>query len=130
MNKQLQRDDLVHPELSYKIIGILFDVYNNLGYGQSEKTYQKATAIGFKNAGIQFREQVYMPLIYGKEKIGNHYFDFLIENKIILEIKKGNRFAKSHIEQVYAYLKNGKLQLGILAYFAPRNLHFKRIVNL
>lgn len=125
----LQREDLVYPDLSYKIIGILFDVYNKLGYGQSEKTYQKATAVGLKSANIKFKEQVCAPLIYAKERISKNYFDFLIENEMVLEIKKGDRFAKAHIEQIYSYLKIAKLRLGILAYFAPRNLHFKRIIN-
>ena len=56
--------------------------------------------------------------------------DFIIEDKIVLELKKGNRFVKAHIDQVYEYLVSNNLKLGILSYFAPRNLHYKRIVNL
>lgn len=126
----LKREDLVYPELSYQIIGILFDVYNKLGFGNSEKVYQRAVAIALKNAGLKFREQAYFPIKYQNERIGSNFLDFLIEDKIILEIKKGDRFVKNHIEQVYQYLVVGGLKLGILAYFAPRNVHFKRIVNI
>lgn len=128
--KLLEREDLVYPELCYQIIGVLYDIYNKLGYGQEEKVYQKAVAVGLRNAGLKFQEQVYTPLTYKGEHIGRNYLDFLIEGKVILEIKKGDRFVRAHIEQVYRYLTTGKLKLGILAYFAPRNLHFKRIVNL
>ncbi len=99
-------------------------------YGRSEKVYQRAVALGLKDSGLEFKEQFYMPLIYKNKQIGNNRFDFLIADKMILEIKKGDRFIKSHIDQVYSYLVGSNLKLGILAYFAPRNLHFKRIVNL
>ena len=122
--------DLIYPQLSYKIIGILFSVFNNLGYGYQEKYYQKAIAILFKENGINFKEQVYAPLEFKENKIGCYYLDFLIENKIVLEIKKGERFLKSNIEQVYAYLKRFNLKLGIIANFTRKDLKFKRIVNI
>ncbi len=127
---KLKVDDLVYPDLSYKIVGMLFDVYNSVGYGQNEKIYQRAVAVVLKSKGLKFREQVYFPLSYGGHKIGSGYLDFLIEDKVILEIKKGDRFVKSHIDQVYGYLAGNNLKLGILTYFAPRNVHFKRIVNV
>ena len=130
MGKLLRREDLIYPELSYQLIGILFDVYNKLGYGHSEKVYQKAVAVALKNSNLKFKEQVYAPLKYENERIGSNYFDFLVENKVVIELKKGDRFIKAHIEQVYQYLKFFNFKLGLLVYFAPRNLHFKRIVNL
>ncbi|MBI2966362.1 MAG: GxxExxY protein [Bacteroidetes bacterium] len=126
----IQRKDLIYPELCYQIIGILFEVYNQLGYGHSEKVYQKAVAVALKKAGLKFVEQIFYPILFNGTKISGGRFDFLIEDKIVLEIKKGDRFAKGHIDQLYGYLVNSKLKLGILAYFAPRNLHYKRIVNI
>jgi len=57
-------------------------------------------------------------------------FDFLIEDKIILEIKAGNRFSRKNIEQTYSYLKASKLELGILANFTDSEVKFKRILNI
>lgn len=111
-------------------MGVVFSVYNELGHGLHEHVYQKATAIAFKDAGIDFQEQVYAPISFQGHKVAVNYFDFLIEGKTVLEIKKGDRFAKAHIEQLYEYLRNKKLKLGILVYFAPRKVHYKRIVNL
>lgn len=122
--------DLVYPELSHRIIGVLFDVFNELGPGLSEKTYQRATAVGLKYAGLKFEEQVYSPLMFRGEKVRNNYFDFFIEGKIVLELKKGQHSSLSHIEQLKQYLVSKKLKLGILAYFAFTNLHFKRVLNL
>lgn len=130
MSHILKEDKLVYPDLSYKIIGILFDVYNELGSGYQEKYYQKALTVAFKKMGLIFKEQVYTPLRYQTEKIGNYYLDFLIDNKIILEIKKGEYFSRSNIQQIYAYLKSTGLKLGILANFRNNGLRFKRILNI
>ncbi len=83
-----------------------------------------------KQAGLKFIEQVYYPVMLDGKVVGKNFFDFLIEDKVVLEIKKGNYFVRGHIEQVYAYLQASNLQLGILAYFAPQTVHFKRIVNI
>lgn len=124
------KKQLVHSDLSGKVIGIILEVYNELGYGQPEKTYQKAVAQGLKKAGLVFVEQLYVPVVFQEKIVGKNYLDFFIENILILEIKRGNYFAKAHIDQVYKYLVSKNLQLGILAYFTPRKVHFKRVVNL
>jgi GxxExxY protein len=108
----------------------LFDVYNSLGHGHPEKTYQKAIAISLKESNLNYIEQLYVPVKFKGELIDKNYLDFLIEDKVILEIKRGDHFAKKHIDQVYEYLVSKKLQLGLLAYFAPRTVHLKRIVNI
>jgi len=128
--QKLKRQDLIYPELSYQIIGILFEVYNQLGSGYHEKYYQKAVALQLKENKVSFKEQVYTPLILKEEIIGKNFLDFLIEDKIILEIKKGDRFSKKHIEQILNYLKTTNLKLGILANFGLKDLKFKRIVNI
>jgi GxxExxY protein len=127
---ELKRKDLIYPELSYQIIGILFNVYNDLGGGCHERYYQKAVALGLKECSLTFREQVYLPLNFRGIKVGNYYLDFLIENKIILEIKKGEKFTRKNIEQVYNYLKVANLKLGIIANFTKTGLRFKRILNI
>ena len=120
----------VYPELSYTIIGVLFTVYNNLGPGHKEIYYQKATAIALKAINLSFKEQVYSPIKFKNNKVGNYYLDFLINNKVVLEIKSGEKFLKQNISQIYSYLKSTGLKLGILANFTKEGLKFKRILNL
>ena len=129
MNKNLKRKDLIYPDLSYKIVGILFEVYNNLGPGYHEKCYQRAIAEMFKKYNLSFQEQAYTPITFQGRKVGIYYLDFLIDNKIVLEIKKGDRFSKKHIDQVLSYLKGKHLKLGIIANFGLSDLKFKRIIN-
>lgn len=123
------KSDVLYPDISYKLVGILFKVYNNLGYGYNERVYQNATAVLLKEMHISFQEQAIFK-VYMNDKIINRGFaDFVIENKIILELKKGNSFNKNNIEQIYTYLKMSKLKLGILANYTSSGVLFKRIIN-
>ena len=130
MKNEIGKKDLIYPALSYQIVGILFEVYNQLGPGYHEKYYQRAVAAELKRCKLSFKEQVFIPLRFKKEIIGRQYLDFLIEAKVVLEIKKGDRFSKRNIEQVLNYLKNTGLKLGILANFGSKELKFRRIVNI
>jgi GxxExxY protein len=122
--------DLIYEDLTYEIIGILFGVFNDLGYGYQEKYYQNATAILLGKKRLKFKEQVYVPLNFKGNKIGKYFLDFLIEDKIILEIKKGEKFYKSNITQVFSYLRASDLKLGIIANFTKSGVKVKRIVNI
>lgn len=124
------REDLVHKELCYQIVGVLFEVYKELGFGHPEKTYQRAISVALTERKIKFVEQLYVPVIFSGKVVGKNFLDFYIEDKVVLEIKKGDYFVPADIKQVYKYLVANDLQLGILAYFAPKTLHWKRIVNL
>ncbi|MEK6615499.1 MAG: GxxExxY protein [Bacteroidota bacterium] len=128
--KKILKDDLLYLELSYQIVGILFEVYNTLGYGYQEKYYQKAISALLKKLKINFREQVLVEIKIGDEIIAKGYADFIIDEKIILEIKKGDSFRKNNIDQIHSYLKMTGLQLGILANFTSKGLLYKRIVNI
>ena len=129
MKPLLVRDDLVYPELSYDIIGCAFEVLNELGPGHLEKFYQKALSIALSGKKIEFKEQVYHTLKFKDKIIGKMYFDFLVEEKIIVELKKDNRFSKQHIDQVLTYLKSANLKLGILINFSNNGVLYKRILN-
>ncbi len=119
----------MHPELSYGIVGVLFDVHNTVGYGHLEKVYQRSVRHALQQKGYSFREQVPYPITYQGKIVGKVYFDFLIEDKVILEIKQGDRFRKVNIDQVNAYLKASGLELAILANFTRQGVLFRRIVN-
>lgn len=127
---EIRRQDMVQPELSYRIVGALFDVYNALGHGLLEKTYQRAVAEALKNRGLAFKEQVPVPIAFQGVEVGKQYLDFLIEDKVILELKQGDRFKKGNLDQVNAYLKSGNKQLAILANFTKEGVLFRRIVNI
>lgn len=130
MENKLKRSDLVHPELSYKIVGCAFEVFNELGFGHAEKYYQKAMAIALKKAGLSFKEQFYAPLKFKGELVGKLFLDFLVEDKVIIELKKNNFYSKSNIDQVNQYLLSTKLQLALLINITSKGINCKRLVNI
>ncbi len=125
----LQKQDLIYPELSYKLVGLAYNVFNELGHGHLEKIYQKAYAKELKEAGIIFKEQVPYQVIYKEEIIGNNFLDFLIEEKVIIELKRSDFYSKKYIDQVSNYIKVSNLKLAILINFTSNGVRIKRIVN-
>lgn len=121
---------IIYPELSYRIIGIVFEVFNDLGYGYLEKYYQKALEVAFRQAGVNFRAQCPYKILYKNEIIGRNFIDFVIEEIIVLEIKKGDRFSKKYFDQVNSYLKVTGIKLAILVHFTSDGVKFKRILNI
>ena len=121
--------ELIHPKLSYKIVGILFEVYNALGGGYQEKYYQRALEKEFKEKGVNYKAQLPVRLKYKGDDLGIYYLDFLVEGKIILEIKVAPKFYPKDIKQVLGYLKAKNLELGLLACFSRNGLLYKRILK-
>lgn len=130
MKIAVKKDNLLFPELSYEIVGAAYEVFNGIGYGHQEKFYQRALAKVFAEKKIPYKEQVYTPLKFKDEVIGRQYLDFLVDGKVIVELKKDARFSKAHIDQVISYLRTSDIQLAILINFAESGVVFKRIVNL
>ncbi len=126
----MKRKDLVYPELSYMIVGVLYEAYNVLGYGYKEIYYQGAIASNLKNCKLSFKEQVPAKIKYKDGVIGRVFLDFLIEEKVVLEIKKTDRFSKGEIGQIHGYLKATGMKLGIIAHFTKDGIKFKRILNI
>jgi len=121
--------DLIHPELSYKIIGILYKVYNLLGGGYQEKYYQQAIRREFVMNNIPFLEQVRTDFTYFDKPLGRYYLDFIVDHKIVLELKITPSFSTKDTMQVLNYLKQSGLELGILASLNRNNIIYKRILK-
>ena len=120
---------LIYEDLSYKIIGIIFKVYNKLGYGYHEKYYQRAIVIELNKENLNFTREKEIRLSYQNENIGKYFLDFIIENKIVLELKVANSFYPQDMKQILSYLKASGLKLGILAIITKGGIEYKRIVN-
>ncbi|RJP46802.1 MAG: GxxExxY protein [Armatimonadetes bacterium] len=125
MSKQLV-DNLLYEDLTYKIRGIIFKIYNTLGFGHRESVYQKALAIEFKKQNILFDEEPRLNIIYDNVKVGTYIPDFLLYNKIILEIKSIDFLPKEAEKQLIHYLKGTNYRLGFLVNFGKSKLEIKR----
>jgi len=125
----MEEGKILYKELSYKIVGILFEVYNQLGYGFKEKYYEKAVAEYFKKENIKFKEQAPYKIAIKNKVIAMNYIDFIVDSKIVLELKKGCYFSKQNLEQVKQYLQVTNLKLAILANFMPNGVKYIRVLN-
>ncbi|MEF3691576.1 MAG: GxxExxY protein [Candidatus Moraniibacteriota bacterium] len=124
------KKDLIFADEVYEIVGMMYEVYDLIGYGHKESFYQKAVAEIFRKNKKKFVEQLRVNLKMGETVLGEYRFDFLYENKIVIELKQGENFLKQNINQVYSYLKAKNLKLGLLINFTKKGIKFKRIVNL
>lgn len=121
--------DLIYKDLSYKITGLIFEIDNIVGYGHSEKTYGDAFEKLLKRDSIKYVREIYFPLKLENEIIKKYYFDFLIEDKIVVELKANDHNYKEVCFQVYAYLRTSDKKLGIVYRFTRNGVKHKRIVN-
>ena len=127
MNKRKVKDFL-YEDLSYNIRGCVFKIYNILGFGHKENVYQKALETEFAKLKIDFRKEKVLPVIYEGKKIGIYKPDFIVENKIIIEIKAVPFMSRNYETQLTYYLKGTNYKLGFLINFGSQKLDIKRRV--
>lgn len=116
----------LYKDLTYKIIGTLFEVHKNLGPVHKENIYHEAIKIEFKQQGILFIEEKTLQVKYKGQKIGIYRPDFIIDDKVILEIKAVPTLAKSMVDQMYYYVRGSKYKIALLANFGTNKLVVKR----
>jgi len=120
---------IIYPKLSYDIVGILFKIHSELGGYYQEKYYKRAVEKSFIKNQITHKNEIQVDLTFEDEKIGKYFLDFLVEDKLILELKAVPKLFPNDFKQVSAYLRASTLKLGILANFHGRRLKYYRILN-
>lgn len=126
----MNKVDLIYKELSYKLQGCLIEVRKGLGPGHKEVVYQNALSEELNLNGIYFEKEKDIPILSPKtgRRIGNYRADFLIDEKIIVELKAVDVIPKNFIDQIYSYLKNSEYELGYFVNFKSSPLYIKRII--
>ncbi len=126
---QIKKAELIYPELSYQLMGILFEVHNKLGTKYQEKHYQKVIETKLKLLVIPFKREKKIKINFEGEDLGEFYVDFIIDNKILLETKIVWKITINDVKQVLRYLDAVKLKLGVIANFKHDKLEYRRIVK-
>lgn len=109
---------MTENDISYKIRGAIFNVYNTLGPGLLESAYETALKIELEKEGLLVENQVYLPIVYGGVTIPKAYrIDILVEKKVIVELKAVQHVNEVFYKQLQTYLKMTGLKLGILVNF-------------
>lgn len=127
-NAEKESGHLIFSDLTYKVREVLFSVKKELGSGHKEIIYQKAIEEELKRKNIEFEREKILPVYFHDKKIGTYRPDFVIENKIILELKTLAFIGNNEKRQLWHYLKNSEYQLALLANYGPNGLTIERIV--
>jgi len=125
---QKRVSDFLYEDLTYKIRGCAFKVYNSLGFGHKESIYQKALEIELKKEGLNTEKEKILNISYDGKKVGIYRPDFVVESKIIIEIKAVELLPKSSEAQLVYYLKGTNFSLGFLINFGACKLDIRRRV--
>ncbi|MBL8030492.1 MAG: GxxExxY protein [Candidatus Doudnabacteria bacterium] len=120
---------LLYEDLSAKIIGAMFKVYNELGYGYQEKEYGNGLAEEFKIVGLSYKRELCAQLYYAEKLIRRYFLDFLVEDKVVVELKVANQIYKQHFTQVIQYLQKNNIKLGLILAITPSGVLVKRVIN-
>jgi GxxExxY protein len=113
-------EDSKYKELTEKIIGIFYKVYNNLGYGFLEKVYENAMMIEFKKENISAVSQYAIKVFYQDKIVGEYFADILVDRKVIVEIKAAKSLSLENEAQLLNYLKATDIEVGLLLNFGPK----------
>ena len=121
--------DFQYGEITKKIIGSSFEVRSFLGNGFQEVIYQRALAYEMRRAGFTFLREIEQEIFYKdlETPIGVRRADFVVEEKVLVEIKAKIELQDVHLAQALNYLKAYKLKIGLLINFGSRSLIFKRL---
>jgi GxxExxY protein len=118
---------LLHRDLTDKIIGTFYEVYNELGHGFVESVYEKSLEIALREKGIEVFRQVAIPVWFRGSQVGDFDADLLINRTVIAELKSARAIDPAHIAQLLNYLKATEIEIGLLLNFGPK-AEFKRLI--
>jgi GxxExxY protein len=118
MNTDLR--DAKFKQLTERIIGVFYEVYNRLGYGFLEKVYENSMLIEFQKENIPVVAQAPIKVFYGDQVVGEYFADLLVDGKVIVEIKAAAKLVPENEAQLLNYLKATDVEVGLLLNFGPK----------
>ena len=121
--------NIIYRNLSYQIMGAIFEVHKELGPGFLESVLEKALIEEFTKKAIKVETQRVINVIYKGKKIGVHRLDLVVEGKVVVELKTVERFSTYHTAQLLSYLKASGHKLGILVNFSKAKVEYRRVVR-
>jgi len=118
---------LKHSDLTEKIIGVFYDVYNELGHGFLESTYAEALVLALNESGLTAAREVPVPVWFRRRKVGQYYADMIVEGVVLLELKAARTLESAHEAQLLHYLRATEVEVGMLLNFGLRP-QFRRLL--
>ena len=116
-----------HGEITQKIIGVFFDVYNELDHGFLESVYAKSLELALNASGLQACRKIEVPVMFRGHNVGDFEADMLVEKSVLLELKTARALDSSHEAQLLNYLRATDIEVGLLLNFGLKP-EFKRLL--
>lgn len=116
-----------HQELTKSIIGIYYNVYNELGYGFLEKVYHKAMLIELRNHGYKIESEKKINVYYKNEIVGEYYPDIIVNDSVIIELKCVEYLGEIYENQILNYLKATECEVGLILNFGKDPQFIRKI---
>ena len=123
---KIKNPDVLYPKLSYEIVGAMIKVWKELGSGFKESIYQKALCEELRSREIPFESQKNFPILYSGKEVGRYIPDFLVDDKILIEIKHLPGLTLNENKQAWYYLKGTQYKLLLLVNFGGSKLEIRR----
>ncbi len=117
----MEKEDVTH-----KVIGCAYQVYNNLGFGFLESVYRKAMVIEIEASGLRVQQESPLKVLYRDQIVGDFFTDLLVEDELIVELKSVERLGKVHEAQLVNYLVATGIEVGLLINFGSTGVDVKR----
>ena len=115
-----------HEEVTHKVIGAAYKVFNQLGFGFLESVYQKAMILELTKRDLKVESEKPLKVFYDDQVVGEFFVDLFIDKAVIVELKSVQRLAKEHEVQLVNYLNGLKKEIGLLINFGPSGVEVKR----
>jgi GxxExxY protein len=130
MSNSFVKPEYIDSDLTGRIIGCAMLVHNALGNGFAESIYQRSLEIEMRDQTVNFTREYDMPIHYKGQIVGRRRVDFLVEERIAVELKAVIEIDNGHLAQAINYLEAYNLQTGLLINFGSRKLQYHRLTNL
>ena len=120
---------MIKDQLTYDIIGCAMKVHNTLGPGFQEVIYQRCLAIELERAGLDYAREQEHPIYYDGIEVGTRRADFVVQNRVVVELKALTKLEEVHLAQAKNYTVAYDLPLGLLINFGGKSLEHKLLFN-
>jgi GxxExxY protein len=118
---------LRHSEVTDKVIGVFYDVYNELGHGFLESTYAEAMVVALKGVGLTVAQEVSVPVWFRGTQVGQYFADLVVNEAVLLELKAARTLDTAHEAQLLHYLRATEIEVGLLLNFG-NHPQFRRLL--
>lgn len=120
---------MLHKEITNKIIGAFYKVYNTLGYGFLEKVYENALKIELRKLNLKVDQQKNIKVVYEGFEVGDYYADLIVEDLVIIELKAAEAICEQHEAQLLNYLKATDIEVGLLLNFGKEAKFVRKVFS-